>query len=76
MSRLDEVSVTIDELEALRLADLDGLYQEHAAQKMKVSRQTFGRIVSSARALDRRRACSIRQEFRSHPDPSSPPAWP
>ncbi|MCP5111007.1 MAG: DUF134 domain-containing protein [bacterium] len=49
MSRLDEIVVTIDELEALRLADLDGLYQEQAARKMKVSRQTFGRIVSSAR---------------------------
>ena len=49
MSQLDEIVVTVDELEALRLADLDGLYQEQAARQMKVSRQTFGRIVSSAR---------------------------
>ena len=40
--------VTIDEFEAIRLADLDGLYQEDAAKKMNVSRQTFGNIVNSA----------------------------
>ena len=39
----------MDELEALRLADLESLYQEQAAGRMKVSRQTFGRIVESAR---------------------------
>ena len=49
MSQLDEVVLTIDELEAIRLADLDEMYQEAAAQKMKVSRQTFGRIVAAAR---------------------------
>jgi len=49
MGNLEEVTVTIDELEAIRLADLEGLYQEEAAKKMDVSRQTFGRIVESAR---------------------------
>ena len=49
VSRLEEISLGIDELEAIRLADLEGLYQEKAAEQMKVSRQTFGRIVSSAR---------------------------
>ena len=49
VSLLEEVEVTVDELEAIRLADLDGLYQEDAAAKMNVSRQTFGRIVESAR---------------------------
>jgi Predicted DNA-binding proteins len=39
----------LDEAEALRLADLEGLYQEAAARSMGVSRQTFGRIVESAR---------------------------
>ncbi len=48
LSMLEEVVLTVDEFEAIRLADLDGLYQEHAAEKMKVSRQTFGRIVESA----------------------------
>ncbi len=48
-SRLSELVLGIDELEAVRLADLEGLYQEQAAEQMKVSRQTFGRIVSAAR---------------------------
>ncbi len=39
----------MDEFEAIRLADLEGLYQEQAAERMNVSRQTFGRIVESAR---------------------------
>ena len=47
-SRLDCITLTVDELEAIRLADLEGLYQEEAAKKMGVSRQTFGRIVLSA----------------------------
>lgn len=49
LSNLDEVILTVDETEAIRLADYEGLYQEEAAQRMNVSRQTFGRIVSSAR---------------------------
>jgi predicted DNA-binding protein (UPF0251 family) len=43
-----QVNLTFDELEAIRLADLEGLYQEQAAAKLKVSRQTFGRIINSA----------------------------
>ena len=45
---LEEVTVTLDEFEAVRLADLDGLYQEQAAEQMGVSRPTFSRIVESA----------------------------
>lgn len=37
-----------DELEALRLADLEGLYQEAAAERMGVSRPTFARILARA----------------------------
>jgi predicted DNA-binding protein (UPF0251 family) len=48
MSELEEVALTYDEFEALRLADLEGLYQEMAAIKMKISRPTFGRIIESA----------------------------
>lgn len=48
-SRLTELVLGIDELEAIRLADLEGLYQEQAAEQMQVSRQTFGRIISVAR---------------------------
>jgi predicted DNA-binding protein (UPF0251 family) len=49
LSMLEEVVLAVDECEAIRLADLEGLYQEQAAEKMKVSRQTFGRIIESAR---------------------------
>jgi len=43
------ITLTLDELEAIRLADLLGLYQEEAAQKMGISRATFGRILESGR---------------------------
>lgn len=46
---LEQVFLKADELEALRLVDLEGLYHEQAASLMKVSRATLGRIVSSAR---------------------------
>ena len=46
---LEEVALTVDEFEAIRLADLEGLYQEDAAKKMNISRQTFGNIIESAR---------------------------
>jgi uncharacterized protein len=46
---LGEVVLSIDEFEAIRLADLEGLYHEHAAERMAISRQTFGRIVEAAR---------------------------
>ena len=49
MSQLSEIVLTIDELESIRLADMKGLYQEDAAEKMGISRQTFGRIIASAR---------------------------
>lgn len=45
---LEEIQLTIDELEAIRLADLQELYQEEAAEKMGISRQTFGNIIKSA----------------------------
>ena len=47
-ARSEEVHLTLDEYEALRLADLDGLYQEQAAARMNISRQTFGRIIEEA----------------------------
>lgn len=49
MTELEEVCLEMDELEALRLADSEGLYHEEAAGKMNVSRATFGRILDSAR---------------------------
>ena len=49
VSELEEINLTMDELEAVRLADFNGLYQEDAAKKMNISRQTFGNIINSAR---------------------------
>lgn len=49
MHALQEVYLTFDGYEALRLSDLDGLDQGAAAQRMGVSRQTFGRILGLAR---------------------------
>lgn len=49
MSVLEEVVLSVEELEALRLADKENMYQEEAAKIMNVSRQTFGNIVKEAR---------------------------
>ena len=49
LSGLEEVVLSLDEFEALRLADFEGLYQEQSASMMNISRQTFGRIIDSAR---------------------------
>lgn len=46
---LQVCTLTRDELEALRLADLEGLYHEAAAERMGVSRPTFGRVLERAR---------------------------
>jgi predicted DNA-binding protein (UPF0251 family) len=46
---LEEVPLTLDEFEAMRLADYEGLYQEEAAKRMEISRQTFGNIIEAAR---------------------------
>ena len=45
---LEEISLTPDEIEAISLADYEELYHEEAAMKMKISRQTFGRILNGA----------------------------
>ncbi len=46
---LAQIRMTLDEFEAVRLADLEGLEHAAAAPKMGVSRQTFGRVLASAR---------------------------
>lgn len=43
------VMLTVEELEALRLADREGMEQSVAADHMEVSRGTFQRILYSAR---------------------------
>jgi predicted DNA-binding protein (UPF0251 family) len=47
--RPEEIVLGIDELEALRLADLEKLSQKEAAKNMKISQQTFSRILRKAR---------------------------
>jgi len=49
MRDLEEVRLTVEEAEAMRLKELEGLGQEAAAEKMSVSRPTFQRILASAR---------------------------
>jgi predicted DNA-binding protein (UPF0251 family) len=49
LDQLRQVPLLQEELEALRLADLEGLTQAQAAQRMGVSRSTFQRIVAQAR---------------------------
>jgi predicted DNA-binding protein (UPF0251 family) len=48
LTELEKVSLAMDEFEALRLKDLEGLEQEQAATTMKVSQPTFHRILDSA----------------------------
>ena len=44
----DEVHLSLDEFEAVRLAYYEGMYHEQAAAMMGISRPTFGRIMESA----------------------------
>jgi predicted DNA-binding protein (UPF0251 family) len=46
---LEETVLAVEEFEALRLKDVEGLEQEAAARRMAVSQPTFHRILSSAR---------------------------
>ncbi len=50
LKKLKEVHIKVDELEALRLKDLEGLDQEACADKMGISRPTFHRIINAARS--------------------------
>ena len=48
-SALQEVSLSLEEFESIRLKDFEGLEQEQCAQRMHISRPTFHRILESAR---------------------------
>lgn len=48
--KLDELVLSIEEVEAIRLKDREGLEQEECAERMHVSRPTFFRILQSARS--------------------------
>jgi predicted DNA-binding protein (UPF0251 family) len=49
LAHLQEVRLTIEEAEAIRLKDIEGLEQDECAQRMCVSRTTFARILLLAR---------------------------
>ncbi|URZ03427.1 DUF134 domain-containing protein [Clostridium felsineum] len=46
---IKEIALKVEELEAMRLKDIEGLNQEECAAKMEVSRQTFQNIIDAAR---------------------------
>jgi predicted DNA-binding protein (UPF0251 family) len=46
---MEKVLVSLDEVEAIKLVDYMGLYQEEAAERMQVSRQTLGNTLRAAR---------------------------
>ncbi len=48
LSKVEDVYLTLDEFEAVRLACLEDLKQVDAAKLMKISRPTFSRILTSA----------------------------
>lgn len=49
MTKLETITIMSDEIEALKLCDMDGLTQNEAGEKMGVSRGTVQRILTSAR---------------------------
>ncbi len=49
LNKVESVFLTLDEFEALRLADLEEMKQVDAAKMLNISRPTFSRIVGSAR---------------------------
>lgn len=49
LSELEEVELAVDEFEAIRLKDLEGLEQEGAAKKMNISQPTFHRLLETGR---------------------------
>jgi predicted DNA-binding protein (UPF0251 family) len=49
LAELEEVKLLVEEAEAIRLKDIEGLEQEECAQKMNISRSTFSRVLDSAR---------------------------
>lgn len=49
MTKLEKVTIMSDEIETLKLCDMDGLTQKEAGERMGVSRGTVQRILTSAR---------------------------
>jgi predicted DNA-binding protein (UPF0251 family) len=51
IKKLDIITLSVEELEALRLREVEGLDQSEASSRMGVSRQTYGRILARARRV-------------------------
>ena len=49
MTSLESVGLSVDEFEAIRLKDLEGLEQTAAAESMRISQPTFHRVIEAAR---------------------------
>ena len=49
MRCLEEVQMSVEEAEAIRLKDVEGLEQGEGAARMNVSRSTFQRVLASGR---------------------------
>jgi len=49
LRELEEMRLSFEEAEAIRLKDLEGLEQGYAAERMNISRSTFQRVLASAR---------------------------
>jgi len=49
LNELKEINLQVEEFEAIRLKDLEGLEQEECAKKMGISQPTFHRLILSAR---------------------------
>lgn len=49
MRELGESMLSVEGLEAIRLADIEGLTGAQAAERMRISRHTFGRVLQEAR---------------------------
>ena len=45
---LEKMSLDEDEIEAIRLSDFEGFYQQECADKMGISRTTFSRIIENS----------------------------
>jgi len=66
---LERVVIYEDEMEAIRLSDLESMYQQECSDRMGISRTTFSRLVESARrkiadALVNKKAINV--QYRGH----------
>jgi predicted DNA-binding protein (UPF0251 family) len=66
MTHLEEVVLTVDEFEAIRLKDADGFEQEQCAQQMNISQPTFHRLYQEARKKIQRRVTGQRHPWTKH----------